>query len=150
MAPAAGWVLQTAKSGTTEVLDTPLEIATGQTVSLTLTMTDRVTEITGTLLDQLGRPAPEYSVVVFSADRSHWGTAPRRNSGLVKLATDGSYRVTGLPPGDYVLCVVTDVDAAQLNDPSMLDQLMPAGVKLTLAEGEKKRQDFKIGREPGH
>jgi len=24
--------------------------------------------------------------------------------------------------------------------------LMPAGVKLTLAEGEKKRQDFKIGR----
>ena len=26
---------------------------------------------------------------------------------------------------------------------------MPAGVKLTLAEGEKKRQDFKIGREAG-
>ena len=146
MAPAAGWVLQTANRGTTEVLDTPLEVAAGQDAPLTLTMTDRVTEITGTLLDQLGRPAPEYSVVVFSADRSHWGTAPRRISGLVKLATDGSYRVSGLPPGDYVLCVVTDVDASQLTDPSMLEQLMPAGVKLTLAEGEKKRQDFKIGR----
>ena len=146
MAPAAGWVLQTAASGATEVLDNPLEVVAGQDVSLSLTMTDRVTEITGTLLDQLGRPAPEYSVVVFSADRSHWGTAPRRISGLVKLATDGSYRVSGLPPGNYVLCVVTDVDASQLSDPSMLEQLMPAGVKLTLTEGEKKRQDFKIGR----
>ncbi|HVQ42849.1 MAG TPA: carboxypeptidase-like regulatory domain-containing protein [Vicinamibacterales bacterium] len=146
MAAAAGWVLQAATSGATEVLDTPLEVGPGQDAALTLTMTDRVTEITGTLLDQLGRPAPEYSVVVFSADRAHWGTAPRRISGLVKLATDGGYRVAGLPPGDYVLCVVTDVDASQLNDPSMLEQLMPAGVKLTLAEGEKKRQDFKIGR----
>jgi hypothetical protein len=149
MAAAGGWVLQTATSGTTEVLDTPLEVAAGQDASLTLTLTDRVTEITGTLLDQLGRPAPEYSVLVFSADRAHWGTAPRRISGLVRLATDGSYRVTGLPPGDYVLCVVTDVDASQLTDPSLLEQLMPAGVKLTLAEGEKKRQDFKIGREAG-
>ena len=146
MAAAAGWVLQTATSGTTEVLDTPLEVAAGQDAVLALTMTDRVTEITGTLLDPLGRPAPEYSVVVFSVDRSHWGTAPRRISGLIKLATDGSYRVPGLPPGDYVLCVVTDVDASQLSDPSMLEQLMPAGVKVTLAEGEKKRQDFKIGR----
>jgi hypothetical protein len=146
MAAAGGWVLQTATSGATEVLDTPLEVGAGQDAALTLTMTDRVTEITGTLLDQLGRPAPEYSVVVFSADRSHWSTAPRRISGLVKLATDGGYRVSGLPPGDYVLCVVTDVDASQLNDSSMLEQLMPAGVKLTLAEGEKKRQDFKIGR----
>jgi hypothetical protein len=146
MAAAGGWVLQTATRAATEVLDTPLEIAAGQDASLMLTMTDRVTEITGTLLDQLGRPSPEYSVVVFSADRAHWGTAPRRISGLVKLATDGSYRVSGLPPGDYVLCVVTDVDASQLSDPSMLEQLMPAGVKLTLAEGEKKRQDFKIGR----
>lgn len=146
MAAAAGWILQTATRGAMEVLDTPLEVAAGQDTPLTLIMTDRVTEITGILHDQLGRPAPEYSVLVFSTDRSHWGTAPRRISGLVKLATDGSYRVTGLPPGDYVLCVVTDVDASQLSDPSMLEQLMPAGVKLTLAEGEKKRQDFKIGR----
>jgi hypothetical protein len=125
----------------------------GQDAPLTLTMTDRVTEITGTLLDQLGRPAPEYSVVVFSADRSHWGTAPRRISGLVKLATDGSYRVSGLPPGDYVLCVVTDVDASQLNDPSMLEQLMPAGVKLTLVEARRNvrtsRSDASCAREPG-
>ena len=63
MAAAGGWVLQTATRGATEVLDTPFEVGAGQDAPVMLTMTDRVTEITGTLLDQLGRPAPEYSVV---------------------------------------------------------------------------------------
>jgi hypothetical protein len=53
--------------------------------------------------------------------------------------------VTGLPPGEYILCVVTDLDQSQLGDPTLFEQLMPAGVKLTLTEGEKKIQDFKIG-----
>ena len=147
MAAAAGWVLHAGTNGAVDVIDAPLEVTSGQDASITLTMTDRTTEISGTLRDQLGRPAPEYSVLVFSADRAHWGTAPRRTSGLVKLATDGSYRVTGLPPGDYILCVVTDVEPSQLGDPTLLEQLMQAGVRVTLADGERKTQDFKIGRE---
>lgn len=146
MAPAAGLTLLAGTSGTAEVLDSPLELAQGQDASLALTLTDRISEITGTLRDSAGRPAPEYSVLVFSADREHWGTSPRRMSGLVKLATDGSYRVTGLPPGEYVLCVVTDLDQSQLGDPTLFEQLMPAGVRVTLGDGEKKTQDFKIGR----
>jgi hypothetical protein len=145
MALAAGWMLQTGTTGAADVLDSALEIAQGQDASLILTLTDRITEITGTLRDSAGRPAPEYSVLVFSSDRRHWGTSPRRTSGLVKLATDASYRVTGLPPGEYILCVVTDLDQSQLGDPTLFEQLMPAGVKLTLTEGEKKIQDFKIG-----
>ena len=107
-------------------------------------MTDRPTEISGTLLDRLGRPAPEYSVVVFSADRAEWGI-PRRSSGIVKLASDGTYNIVGLPAGRYVLCVLTDADPSSLSDPAFLEQLSAIGVPLTLAEGEKKRQDFKIG-----
>jgi len=143
---AAGWVLLAGTNGTADVLDTPFEIAQGQDASLTLTMTDRITEITGTLRDQLGRAAPEYSVLVFSADRAHWGTAPRRMSGLVKLATDGSYRVTGLPPGEYILCVVTDLDQSQLGDPTLFEQLIQAGIRVTLMDGEKKTQDLRVGR----
>src|SRR6185369_15385951 len=95
---------------------------------LALTMTDRATEIAGLVLDQLGRPAPEYSVVITSADRAMWTVSPRRSSGLVKLASDGRYRVTGLPAGDYLLCVVTDLDAGQLADVAILEDLSRAGV----------------------
>jgi hypothetical protein len=128
-----------------ESLDTPLEVVAGQDSTLTMTMTDQATEIAGMLIDQLGRPAPEYSVIVFSADRSHWGTAPRRTSGVVKVGSDGGYRITGLPAGSYVLCVVTDVEPNSVADPSFLEELARAGVALTLTEGEKRRQDFKIG-----
>jgi len=139
------WSLRSALADGRDILDTPLEVASGRDVALTLTMTDRTTEISGVLLDQLGRPAPEYSVIVFSADPAMWATSPRRNSGIVKLGSDGRYRIAALPPGDYVLCVITDLEPAQLNDAATLEQLARAGIKLTLAEGEKKVQDFKIG-----
>jgi hypothetical protein len=122
-----------------------MQVASGKDASLTLTLTDRPTELSGRLLDQLGRPAPEYSVVVFSADRAMWTVSPRRTSGIVRLGTDGRYRISGLPAGDYVLCVIADADPASLNDPEFLEELSQAGVRFSLADGERKVQDFKIG-----
>jgi hypothetical protein len=142
---AGVWALKSATSDAGEVLDVPMQVAPGRDASLTLTLTDRPTELSGRLLDQLGRPAPEYSVVVFSADRAMWTVSPRRMSGIVRLGTDGRYRVSGLPAGEYVLCVITDADPASLNDPAFLEELSKAGVRFSLADGERKVQDFKIG-----
>jgi len=142
---AGAWALRSATSDGRDTLDVPLEIATGQTATLTLSMTDRLTEISGVLLDQLGRPAPEYSVVVFSADRAMWTVSPRRSSGIVKLGSDGRYRITGLPAGDYLLSVITDLEPSQLNDIAILEELARAGVPISLADGDKKVQDLKIG-----
>jgi hypothetical protein len=139
------WAMHSAMAGGRDTLDVPLEVLPGQDASLTVTMTDRPSEITGILFDQLNRPAPEYSVVVFSADRALWTTSPRRSSGVVKLTAEGRYVVTGLPPGDYLLCVLTDVDPRQLGDPAFLEQLATTGVRVTLSEGEKKEQNLKIG-----
>jgi hypothetical protein len=145
MSAAGGWAMQSAVADGRDILDAALEVSAGQDASVTVTMTGEVTEISGLLMDQLDRPAPEYSVIVFSSNRSHWGTAPRRTSGVVKVASDGTYRISGLPAGDYVLCVVTDVEPGSLNDPSFLEELARAGVQITLSEGEKRRQNFKIG-----
>ena len=142
---SGGWAVQSAVAGGRDVLDTPLEVTAGQDASVAITMTDQITEISGLLMDQLDRPAPEYSVIVFSANKNHWGTVPRRSSGIVKVASDGTYRISGLPAGAYVLCVVTDIEPGSLNDPAFLEELARAGVPISLAEGEKKRQNFKIG-----
>jgi hypothetical protein len=140
------WALASGTASGRDILDQPLEVESGREASIALTLTDRVTEITGTLLDQLGRPAPEYSVIVISADRTHWTTSPRRTSGLVRLASDGSYRIAGLPPGGYVLAVVTDLEARELADVAILEQLAASGIPITLAEGERKRQDIGLKR----
>ena len=106
--------------------------------NIVITLTDRPAGIAGTLFDQLGRPAPEYAIVVFSTDRSLWTTAPRRMSGIVKVGSDGTFNVSGLPAGEYYLAALTDPDASLLGDPAFLEQLAAASIRFTLAEGEKK------------
>ena len=141
-----GWSLQAGLRDNRDVLDAPLEIRSGQHVDdLLLLLTDRPTVLTGTMFDRLGRPAPEYAVVVFSTDRAHWGTSPRRTSGIVKLGSDGTFTVTGLPPGEYFLSALVDADPEQLHDASFLEALAAAAVRVTLAAGEKTVQDIKIG-----
>jgi hypothetical protein len=142
---AGAWSLRSAIVNGLDTLDVPLEIAPGENVdNLVVTLIDRPAEVSGTLFDQLGRPAPEYSVVVFSTDRAHWTTAPRRLSGVVKLGSDARFSVAGLPPGEYYLGVLTDADPSQLSDLSFLEQLAATAVRLTLGEGERKVQDIRM------
>jgi hypothetical protein len=61
-----------------------------------------------------------------------------------RLSSDGRYRISGLPPGDYYLAVITDVSHDNLDDPSFLESLIPAAVKVVLGEGERKVQDYKV------
>ena len=137
------WSLRSAIAGERDTLDQPLEVLPGQDFhGIAVTLTDRPTTLAGTLFDQLGRPSPDYSVVVFSTNRAHWTTAPRRVSGAVRAGSDGRFSVVGLPPGEYFLTALPDVDPSQLAELAFLDQLAATAMKVTLAEGETKTQDL--------
>jgi hypothetical protein len=143
--PAAGWTLKSAMANGQDLADAALELKIGEDLTgVTITFTDRPTEFAGRLIDPSGRPVSKYSIVVFTADRSMWRPYSRRIR-AVSPATDGSFRVTGLPPGDYAVAAAEDVEAADLADPAFLSQLLTSAVKFTLAEGEKKRQDLRTG-----
>lgn len=138
------WSLRSAVLDGRDTLDTPLEVRLGQPIAdLTVTITDRPTVLTGTILDATGEPTSEYSIVAFSTDRALW-TVPRRVSSATRLSSDGRFTITGLPPGEYYLAVSTDPDAAQLSDASFLESLVAAAVTVSMAEGERKVQDFRI------
>lgn len=140
----SGWTLRSAELGGRDTLDLPFEVRLGQPIAdLTVTMTDRPTELTGTVLDASGRPTSEYSMLAFSADRALWETAPRRVSSPARLSSDGRYRISGLPPGEYYLTMLTDSSLA-LDNPSVLESLIPRAVKVVLGEGERKVQDYQI------
>lgn len=142
---AGSFSLRSALIGDRDTLDGVFEVAPRQDITgMRVVLTSQPTQLTGTLLDALGRPAPEFSVVVFSTDRAHWAAAPRRMSGLVKLDSRGAYRITGLPPGTYYLAAVTDAEPSELSDPTFLEQLAAAAVTFTLTEGQAKTQDLKM------
>jgi protocatechuate 3,4-dioxygenase beta subunit len=141
----AGWSLRSAVLGERDTLDVPFEVRLGQPIAgLTVTMTDQPTELTGMVVNAAGQPTSEYSMLAFSADRAHWTTSPRRVSGAARLSSDGRYRISGLPPGEYYLAVMTDFSPTQLDDPSFLESLIPKAVKVVMGEGERKVQDYQI------
>ena len=145
----SGWSLRSAMLSGRDTLDVPFEVQPGQPISgLTVTMTDQLTEIVGTVLDADGKPTSAYSMLAFSTEQALWTTAPRRVSGVARLSSDGRYSITGLPPGEYYLAVLSDVRPGQLDHPAFLESLIASALKVTLAEGERKEQNYQVRKTP--
>lgn len=140
------WKLSSAMLDGKDTLDYAIEVSEGRNTSgIAARVSKDLTSISGLVTDALGRPSPEFSVVVFAADAELRRTSPRRTSGLVKIASDGRFKVEGLPPGDYLLAVIVDADPQQLQDRAFLEQIAAGAIQIRLAEGQKVVQDLKIG-----
>ena len=138
-----GYSLASAVFGGQDILDMPLEMSGGPGPGDGLvTLTTKTTELTGTIQDAAGQPASGVTVIVFPSEERFWTPESRRIQG-VRPATDGRYVVRSLPPGDYRLVVVSDVEPGRWFDPSFLRQL--GGFTLvTLGSGGRAVQDFRV------
>jgi hypothetical protein len=140
------WSLRSVVVDGRDILDVPLEIGTaGDVTSAVATLSDRHTELAGTLQSAANVPAPEYFVVVFASDRSVWRLGARRVQ-FTRPSTDGRFSFRDLPAGDYLIAALTDMEPLDLGDPSFLASLIPAAVPIHLNDGEKKTQDLKLAK----
>ena len=139
----AAWTAASAMAGTRDVIDLPLDVSPDSRAEIAVTFTDTVTALAGTLVDASGRPAPDYFVIAFPASESLWSIGSRRIA-AARPGVDGKYRVT-LPPGDYLVAAVTDVEQFQWFDDKFLRELKPYGVRIALADDQVATQDLKIG-----
>jgi hypothetical protein len=142
--PAGTWTARSAMVGGVDALDLPFEVPGGRVVTgVEVTFTDRTVELTGTLTDATGKPAPDYFLIAFPSDRNLWGV-PRRVA-QARPASDGRFTIRTLRPGDYLLAAVTDFETNAYLDPEFLEGLVGSAIKISLAEGDKKVQDIRIG-----
>lgn len=138
-----GHSLSSAVFGGQDILDIPLEMTGGPGPADGLvTLTTKTTELTGTIQDAAGQPASAVTVIVFPSEERLWAPESRRIQG-VRPATDGRYQVRNLPPGDYRLVVVSDVEPGRWFDPAFLRQL-GGFATLTLSSGGRVVQDFRV------
>ncbi len=77
---SGGWQMQSAMSQGRDIADFPLDINGNDVRDVDITFTDRPTEISGDLLDSDGRPATEYFIIVFPADKAYWTPQSREDS----------------------------------------------------------------------
>ena len=144
-APGSGWVLKAAMLNGRDVSDLPFEVRPNDKLpGLVVTMTDHPTEFSGAVTDGAGRATARYQIIILPTDRTFWAAGSRRIV-QARPATDGRFRVVGLPAGEYFVTAVTEVQPGQLADPGFLELAASAAIKITLADGEKKTQELKLG-----
>jgi protocatechuate 3,4-dioxygenase beta subunit len=138
------WTLKASVVNGRDTLDFPLELRPNENPSgVLLTFTDQTQTLSGTLQDATGRPTPDFTIIVFAADKQYW-TPQARRIASTRPGTDGKYTFRGLPPGDYRITAVTDVEPGEWYDPAFLAQLANASIPVTLGEGQTKTQDLKL------
>jgi hypothetical protein len=143
-ASTASWVLRSAMVGGRDVLDFPLEIGPNQNVSgASLIFTDRTQSLSGTIQDATGRPTADFTIILFPAQNQYWMPLARRIVSA-RPSTDGRFTFGSIPPGDYRLTAVTDVEPGEWYDPAFLSQLQQVSIPVSVGEGERKVQDIRL------
>jgi hypothetical protein len=138
----AGWWLRSVMVDGRDVLD-ELMTVDNHVSEAQVIYSDRHSEVSGVLQTRSGVPAPEFDILIFSADRKHWFAESRRTR-TAKPGTDGRYVFTDLPAGEYLVAALDDLDPAQLDNPAFLERVAPNAVRTTVQDGAKVQLDLKI------
>ena len=63
---------------------------------------------------------------------------------MVRPGVDGRYVVPKIPAGDYYIAALTDIEPGAWHDRTFLEALVPAAIRVTVGEGERKIQNIRI------
>lgn len=138
------WALKAIYLNGRDVSDTPIDLDSNERATgVSIVLTDRTTEVTGTVPAGEDEVLLDYLVVAFSTDRTHWVPQSRRIQ-TARPDADGIYRITGLPPGDYLFVAIDDAEQNEWYDTSFLEEIRSAAARVTLVEGEVKTQELRL------
>jgi hypothetical protein len=103
--------------------------------SVRVVLTDRVTEINGSVRAAQGERASEYVVVILPAESVDAAIAARYTRAL-RPDQRGAFRVRGLPPGRYVAAAVEALEQGAEWDPAVQNAIRRDARAFTVAEGD--------------
>ena len=134
-----GWAVKSMTMGGLDASDLAIDIGSEQAVPVTVVLTDRMTDVSGTVT---GVDTSGAYVVVFPANSGNW--TPRK---VRSVQTDarGRFRIAGLPPGErYLAVAVRDLEEGQEDDPDFLQQIQSQAAPFDLGIDEKRLLDLKV------
>ena len=148
---SGAWIVKAVRYGNVDLLDGPITFEPGQQLrDIEVILTDKRTELTLQVSDESGRPTREYVALVFSVDRERWTPGSRYVRTYVAPADDTfgvgeRDTIGGLPPGDYYVVAVSDLESDALGDPGdTLEELSRRATRVTLADDAKLNVSLRL------
>jgi hypothetical protein len=137
----APWTLSRVLRGSADITDAAVEFS--GTDELTIVLTQRATEVTGTVKDARGAATSDWVVLWFADDRARW-TPQTRFIRTARPEQDGRYRIRGLPPAAYLVVAVQYLEPGEEFDVDRLDQLRRDAVRVDLRDAETRAVDVRL------
>jgi hypothetical protein len=137
-----------------DLLDQPVTFQSGQQLrNVEVIVADKQTDLTLHVTGAQGQPTREYVALVFSIDKARWFEHSRyirafvpdppldHVSDVSDTAIPGAApptaareSVRGLPPGEYYVVALDDLESEAVHDPVLLDSLTRAATRITLVD----------------
>jgi hypothetical protein len=108
-----------------DITDTVADLASGEELGgVQVVLTDRLSTVSGQLVDQKGAPVADDTVLVFADDLQRW-TDGSRWVAAARPDQRGQYQFRGLPAGPYLAIALDYVEEGIWND-AALPRIDPA------------------------
>lgn len=141
---ANGGQMKSSVVGGQDTLDFPIDFTGDRDVTdAVVTLTDQVSELSGTLTDSTGKPVPDHMILVIASDSRYWLPGSRRIA-MSRPGPDGRYLIRALPPGSYMVAAVFDLEPGAQFDAEFLRTVARASVPAMMSEGGKVTQDLRV------
>jgi hypothetical protein len=138
-----GWTMKAVYVDGRDATDQAIEIGPHGASGLNVIFTDRVTALTGVVRDGSGGSPAGITVIAYAEDEARWH-AHSRHIAAARSGPDGTYRFNALPPGDYLVVAVDDVEQGEWFDPAFLERMRRHAVRVRLAEGDQQARDVRL------
>ena len=91
----------------------------------------------------LHAPRSDRTVIMFPSDEGLWLPQSRH---IITTRADGTgtYQLSMIPSGEYLIVAVEDVEQGEWFDPSYLDQIRNRATKIKIDDGDQRTQDLKV------
>ena len=138
------WLLASVTDQAGRPLDQPFDIAAGTDLrNVTLTLVDRTAGVSGLVIDDQEQPLADQQIIVFPSDPRLWHPSMVRMQ-LSRTGTNGTFGVTGLVAGEYLVAAVEDVNRDYWFDRGLLERARAGAARVTLAIGQRATQNLRV------
>jgi hypothetical protein len=141
-----GWAIRSMTAGGQNLLDEPLELLESTDAYIAVTLTDRVTEVIGSVRDARMRSAAGATIIVFPASASNDGAWGPHRVKETRASTGGVFVVRGLPPGDYFIVAIDDAEAEGWQDPRVIKTLRALATRVSLRDQESRTLQLRLSK----